>query len=124
MTALPADSFRDAGNVGVKAPVGSVAIIGTRGYPSFYGGFQILGRKLPPFPADRGWQVTIYGRPCGAVDSAQYQRKPIRTLTAKDIESKSLSTLTFGATSILDASDDAGRADSGHRRRVTLRHIG
>ena len=104
MTTLPADSFRDAGNVGVNAPVGSVAIIGTRGYPSFYGGFETLVRKLAPFLADRGWQVTVYGRPGGAVDSAQYQRKPIRTLTTKGIESKSLSTLTFGATSILDAS--------------------
>ena len=26
--------------------VGSVAIIGTRGYPSFYGGFETLLRKL------------------------------------------------------------------------------
>ena len=87
-----------------KAPPGSVAIIGTRGYPSFYGGFETLVRKLAPFLADRGWQVTVYGRPHGTVISAQYQREDIRSLTTKGIESKSLSTLTFGATSILDAS--------------------
>ena len=88
MTALPADWFRDAGNVGANAPVGSVAIIGTRGYPSFYGGFETLVRKLAPFLADRGWEVTVYGRPGGTVDSSQYRRKDIRTLTTKGIESK------------------------------------
>jgi glycosyltransferase involved in cell wall biosynthesis len=86
-----------------NAIVGSVAIIGTRGYPSFYGGFETLVRKLAPFLADRGWDVTVYCRPGGTVDSAEHRREDIKTLTTKGIESKSLSTLTFGATSILDA---------------------
>jgi glycosyltransferase involved in cell wall biosynthesis len=104
MTTIPADSRRDAGSASANEPVGSVAIIGTRGYPSFYGGFETLVRKLAPFLADRGWDVTVYGRPGRTVDSPQYQRENIRTLATRGIESKSLSTLTFGATSILDAS--------------------
>ena len=82
----------------------SVAIIGTRGYPSFYGGFETLVRKLAPFLADRGWEVIVYCRPNATVDSPLHQRSDIRIVTTKGIESKSLSTLTFGATSILDAS--------------------
>jgi glycosyltransferase involved in cell wall biosynthesis len=94
----------DEGSASSKAPPRSVAIIGTRGYPSFYGGFETLVRKLAPFLADRGWQVTVYGHRHGTVISAHYQREDIRSLTTKGIDSKSLSTLTFGATSILDAS--------------------
>lgn len=104
MTRIPNDSRHEAGSVSANAPVGSVAIIGTRGYPSFYGGFETLVRKLAPYLADCGWEVTVYGRPGRTVDSPQYHRANIRTLTTMGIESKSLSTLTFGATSILDAS--------------------
>src|ERR1700753_1625066 len=104
MTTIPADSRRDARSASANEPVGSVAIIGTRGYPSFYGGFETLIRKLAPFLADRGWEVTVFGPPGRTVNSPQYQRENIRTLTTRGIESKSLSTLTFGATSILDAS--------------------
>jgi glycosyltransferase involved in cell wall biosynthesis len=95
---------RDEGIVSSKAPPRSVAIIGTRGYPSFYGGFETLVRKLAPFLADRGWQVTVYGHRHGTVISSHYQRENIRSLTTRGIESKSLSTLTFGATSMLDTS--------------------
>jgi glycosyltransferase involved in cell wall biosynthesis len=104
MTTIPADPCRDVGSASANPPVRSVAIIGTRGYPSFYGGFETLVRKLAPFLADRGWEVTVYGRPHGTVISARDQRDDIRNLITKGIESKSLSTLTFGATSIFDAS--------------------
>nr|BFF16146.1 hypothetical protein GCM10025699_74490 [Microbacterium flavescens] len=39
-----------------------VAVIGTRGYPSFYGGFETAVRRLAPALADAGWEVTVYGR--------------------------------------------------------------
>src|SRR4051812_7453306 len=42
-----------------------VAIIGTRGYPSFYGGFETAVRRLAPFLCDRGWDVTVYSREQG-----------------------------------------------------------
>jgi O-antigen/teichoic acid export membrane protein/glycosyltransferase involved in cell wall biosynthesis len=86
-----------------RTSVGSVAIIGTRGYPSFYGGFETLVRKLAPFLADRGWDVTVYSRPGATSDGVGYQHSGLRSVTTKGIESKALSTLSFGATSILDA---------------------
>ena len=83
--------------------IGSVAIIGTRGYPSFYGGFETLVRKLAPYLADRGWDVTVYSRPGATSDNAEFRHPGITSITTKGVESKSLSTLTFGATSTLDA---------------------
>ena len=97
-------SNAEAGSAGESRPSRSVAIIGTRGYPSFYGGFETLVRKLAPFLADRGWEVIVYCRPNATVESPQRLVKNIITITTKGIESKSLSTLTFGATAVFDAS--------------------
>jgi len=82
--------------------IGSVAIIGTRGYPSFYGGFETLVRKLAPYLADRGWNVTVYSRPGATSDSADFEHPGITSVVTRGVESKSLSTLTFGATSTFD----------------------
>jgi glycosyltransferase involved in cell wall biosynthesis/O-antigen/teichoic acid export membrane protein len=83
--------------------LGSVAIIGTRGYPSFYGGFETLVRKLAPYLADRGWKVTVYSRPGATSDATEFVHPGITSVVTKGVESKSLSTLTFGATSTFDA---------------------
>lgn len=81
----------------------SVAIIGTRGYPSFYGGFETAVRHLAPFLADRGWEVSVYGRP-GAVRDDYVDRHPgVSSIISRGVESKSLSTLSYGLTATLDA---------------------
>lgn len=81
----------------------SVAIIGTRGYPSYYGGFETAVRKLAPYLVDQGWDVTVYGRP-GAIKPGDPSRdKRVRVLTTRGLESKSLSTLSYGLTSTVNA---------------------
>lgn len=75
-----------------------VAIIGTRGYPSFYGGFETAVRRLAPYLADHGWQVVVYGRPGATSDAADTDLRVNRVVT-RGIEKKSLSTLTYGLTS-------------------------
>lgn len=81
----------------------SVAIIGTRGYPSYYGGFETAVRKLAPFLVDAGWDVTVYGRP-GATAEGDPDRDPrVRTVQTRGIESKSISTLSYGLTASLHA---------------------
>lgn len=81
----------------------SVAIIGSRGYPSFYGGFETLVRRLAPYLADCGWDVTVYGRP----DSVSCRQGDIdlrvKSKLTRGIETKSVSTLSYGLTSCLDA---------------------
>lgn len=81
----------------------SVAIIGTRGYPSYYGGFETAVRKLAPYLADHGWDVTVYGRR-GTTRSDDPDRDPrIRTITTPGVQTKSVSTLSYGLTASVHA---------------------
>ena len=84
-------------------PRRSVAIIGTRGYPSYYGGFETAVRRLVPHLADRGWKVTVYGRPGATRDDDPLLDPRIRRLETRGVESKSLSTLTYGLTASADS---------------------
>jgi len=78
-----------------------VSIIGTRGYPSYYGGFETAVRKLAPYLADRGWDVTVYGRHNAVkVDDPELDTR-ISRVTTFGIEKQSLSTLSYGLTSVL-----------------------
>lgn len=82
----------------------SVAILGTRGYPSYYGGFETAVRHLAPHLADQGYATTVYARP-GSIklnDPAKDER--VRVVMTPGVNRKSLSTLTFGLTSIVHAS--------------------
>ena len=78
----------------------SVSIIGTRGYPSFYGGFETAVRHLAPYLADMGWGVTVYGRG-EAISSQSDADKRIKSQITWGLERKSLSTLSYGATATL-----------------------
>jgi glycosyltransferase involved in cell wall biosynthesis len=81
----------------------SVAILGTRGYPSYYGGFETAVRKLAPYLAEDGWDVTVYGRP-GATKGDDPGLDPrVRSVVTRGIESKALSTISYGLTATLDA---------------------
>ena len=81
----------------------SVAVLGTRGYPSYYSGFETAVRKLAPYLASTGWDVTVYGRP-GATRPDDPERDPrIVTRVTRGLETKSASTLSYGLTSVLDA---------------------
>lgn len=80
----------------------SVAVIGTRGYPSFYGGFETAVRRLAPYLADRGWRVRVYGRPDGIRAEAAADPR-VESVVTKGIESTALSTLSYGFTSTLHA---------------------
>lgn len=81
----------------------SVAIIGTRGYPSYYGGFETAVRKLAPYLVDAGWQATVYGRPGATIGSDEDRHPGVCTVETRGFETKSLSTLTYGLTSVLHA---------------------
>ena len=80
--------------------VPSVAIVGTRGYPSFYGGFETAVRHLAPALADAGWSVTVYGRPKGSTSAGVDERITVRTTRGPD--TRSLGTPVHGLAAILD----------------------
>lgn len=80
-----------------------IAILGTRGIPANYGGFETFAEELSVRLVERGHSVTVYGRshyvPGGV---GQYRGVQIRRLPS--IRQKHLETLSHTALSILDAS--------------------
>ncbi len=82
----------------------SVAIIGTRGYPSYYGGFETAVRKLAPALVESGWEVTVYGRPGATRTNDPDLNSEVTARSTRGLETKNLSTLSHGFTATLDAS--------------------
>lgn len=82
-------------------PARVVAIIGTRGYPSYYGGFETAVRRIAPYLADQGWVVRVYGR-SGSIDDPDVDvDSRVERVRTRGIDSRSLSTLSFGLTAVL-----------------------
>jgi glycosyltransferase involved in cell wall biosynthesis len=80
-----------------------LAILGSRGFPSTYGGYETLVRYLAPYLVRAGHNVTVY---CRNRDESQraWLTEDIRCIATPGRDTKSLSTLTFGMTATLDAS--------------------
>ena len=78
-----------------------LAIIGSRGYPSTYSGFETLVRRLAPYLVACGAEVTVYGRGAGRKET---EVDGITVVDTFGVDRKTTSTLTFGATSAWDAS--------------------
>ncbi len=80
-----------------------LAILGSRGFPSTYGGYETLVRYLAPHLVEAGHEVTVY---CRARDQAQrsWIASDVRCIATPGVDSTSLSTLTFGLTATIDAS--------------------
>ena len=81
----------------------SVAIIGTRGYPSYYSGFETAVRKIAPHLANSGWDVTVYGRPGATRPDDPGRDLRIVSRNTRGLETRSASTLSYGLTASVDA---------------------
>jgi glycosyltransferase involved in cell wall biosynthesis len=80
-----------------------VAILGSRGFPSTYGGYETLVRYLARAWVARGLDVTVYCRE--RVDGRrEWEEEGVTCRWTPGKDSKSLSTLSYGFTSHLDAS--------------------
>jgi glycosyltransferase involved in cell wall biosynthesis len=79
-----------------------LAILGSRGFPSTYGGYETLVRYLAPYLRNAGHEVTVY---CRARDDEQriWATEGIRCISTPGYDTKSLSTLTYGMTGTVDA---------------------
>lgn len=80
-----------------------MAVIGTRGYPSYYGGFETAVRSLAPYLSDAGWDVTVYGRRGATRDDDPATDARVHRVVTRGTDSKSLSTLSYGFWSTLHA---------------------
>src|SRR3954447_15580229 len=89
-------------NHGREARVLNFAILGSRGFPSTYGGYETLVRYLAPYLVSEGHDVTVY---CRARDESRrsWVTEGVRCIATRGRDTKSLSTLSFGATSFGDA---------------------
>ncbi len=80
-----------------------LAILGSRGFPSTYGGYETLVRHLAPYLVEAGHDVTVY---CRAREGGHriWHAEGVRCIATPGYDSKSLSTPTFGMTATLSAS--------------------
>jgi glycosyltransferase involved in cell wall biosynthesis len=70
-----------------------LAIIGTRGVPANYGGFETFAEELGARLAARGHQVTVYGRR-GFVDPRLGEYRGMRLVVLPSLRSKHLETVS------------------------------
>ncbi len=79
-----------------------VALLGTRGVPANYGGFETCAEEVSVGLTQRGHDITVYCRRANVPgDPAEY--KGVRLRYTPHIEHKSLGTLTHSLTSTWDA---------------------
>ena len=81
-----------------------IAIIGSRGYPSTYGGFETFVRRIVPYLRDKGHEVTVYGRSDSSrIGSVIEFVDGARVVTTAGIDTKAASALSYGLTASLHA---------------------
>lgn len=78
----------------------SISLIGSRGYPSYYGGFETLVRHLAPYLVEQGWNVGVYCRGGATATDDPGQDDRVRQVFTRGWDVKSASTLTYGLSSI------------------------
>jgi hypothetical protein len=80
-----------------------IAILGSRGFPSTYGGYETLVRYLARQWTAEGIEVTVY---CRTKDGGRrtWVTEGVRCVWTPGRDTKSLSTLSYGLTSHLAAS--------------------
>lgn len=84
-------------------PRPDLVILGTRGYPSYYGGFETAVRHLAPAFADQGLRVVVYGHSGAATGNVADRDWRVESVVTPGIRSTSLATLTHGFTASIDA---------------------
>ncbi|HWC33195.1 MAG TPA: DUF1972 domain-containing protein [Mycobacteriales bacterium] len=82
-----------------RAPARGIAILGTRGIPANYGGFETFAEQLASRLVERGVPVTVYCRRSYATAGAEW--RGIRLVTLPTISSKYLDTVVHTFLSVL-----------------------
>lgn len=80
----------------------NIAILGSRGFPSTYGGYETLVRYVARDWATKGHRVSVYCRARPSLRGS-WAVDGVRCIWTPGYDSKSFSTLSYGATSHFDA---------------------
>src|SRR5512132_16037 len=83
-----------------RAPV-RIAILGTRGVPAAYGGFETFAEELGTRLVSRGHEVTVYGR-SHVVPAGLSMHRGMRLRVLPTIRHKYLDTVFHTALSVVD----------------------
>lgn len=78
-----------------------IALLGTRGVPHTYGGFEAFYLELAPRLVERGHEVIAYNRRSLFKEKPTYY-KGVRLLYLPSIETKNMGTMTHTAASVVD----------------------
>ncbi len=87
---------------GQGRPEMKIAIVGTRGVPASYGGFETFAEELGRRLSDRGHEVWVYGRP-GFVDPELQTYLGMKLVVVPAIRSKHLETVSHTLVSSIHA---------------------
>jgi len=80
----------------------NIALLGTRGIPANYGGFETFAEELSTRLADRGHRITVYGR-SHFVDPKLRSYRGVDILPLSSVRTKYLETVTHTSLSVLIA---------------------
>jgi len=80
----------------------NIALLGTRGIPANYGGFETFAEELSTRLADRGHRITVYGR-SHFVDPNLSSYRGVDILPLPSVRTKYLETVTHTSLSVLIA---------------------
>jgi glycosyltransferase involved in cell wall biosynthesis len=80
-----------------------IAIIGSRGIPAGYGGFETFAQELAPRLVERGHQVTVYCRKGYTAGETRDEYKGVKLVHTPALRSRSLEQLSHELTSIIDS---------------------
>lgn len=78
-----------------------IAVIGSRGIPAHYGGFETFAEELAPRLVTRGHEVTVYGRRGYTGEEAREQWRGVRLVHTPYLKVRALETLSHEFTSIV-----------------------
>lgn len=93
---------RSARTPGTGDAIRHIAIIGSRGFPSTYGGYETAVRYIARDWVGRGLQVSVYCRD-QVDDRRTWNTEGVTCIHTPGIHTSKLSTLSFGATSCIHA---------------------
>jgi glycosyltransferase involved in cell wall biosynthesis len=89
-------------DVAVKSGL-RIAIIGSRGIPAGYGGFETFAQELAPRLVERGHEVTVYCRKGYTAGETLDEYKGVKLVHTPALRSRSLEQLSHELTSIIDS---------------------
>ena len=100
---------RESARVNVESPEApakrglKIAIIGSRGIPAGYGGFETFAQELAPRLVERGHEVTVYCRAGYTAGQKLDEYKGVHLVHTRALRSRSLEQLSHEFTSIVDS---------------------